>query len=176
MSEWFKESVLKAVKQVLLQGFESLSCHNFFEGFLFCIMYLSIFMLPLFGSLIAGGFGRFFGKRGSALISTFCLFVSSFFSIVSFYEVGFAGCPVNLPLFSWIRVELLDSFWCVSIDTLTSVMLVVVTCVSFFVHVYSIGYMASEPYLSRFISYLSLFTFLILSLVLADNYLQLFFG
>ena len=139
-------------------------------------MYLCIFILPLIGSVIAGGFGRFLGKRGSALITTFCLFFSSLFSFISFFEVGLSSCPVSVSIFPWICVELLDSFWCVYVDSLTSVMLVVVTCISCFVHIYSIGYMAEEPYLSRFMSYLSLFTFLILSLVLADNYLQLFFG
>ena len=117
MTEWLKVSILKVVKQVLLQGFESLSCHSYSilnvnsaNGLNFCVMYLCLFMLPLFGSLVAGSFGRFLGKRGAALTTTFCLLVSSFFSIVSFYEVGFAGCPVIVSLLPWIRVELLDSF------------------------------------------------------------------
>ena len=139
-------------------------------------MYLCLFLLPLYGSFVAGFFGRFLGTRGSAMVTCSCVIVSFVLSVFGFYEVGLSSCPVTLPLFSWMKVDLLDSFWCIYVDSLTAVILVVVTSVSSLVHLYSIGYMSEDPYLSRFMSYLSLFTFLMLSLVLADNYLQLFFG
>ena len=135
-----------------------------------------IVFLPLIASFISGFFGKYIGERSSEVITSLFVSISAILSLFIFYNVILENYENNITIVSWITSGSLDVNWSIKIDPLSSVMLVVVTCVSFFVHVYSIGYMASEPYLSRFISYLSLFTFLILSLVLADNYLQLFFG
>jgi NADH-quinone oxidoreductase subunit L len=89
--------------------------------------------------------------------------------------IGF-GQDVRVPIVTWIASGDLRIDWALRIDTLTAVMLVVVTTISAFVHLYSIGYMAEDPYRPRFFSYLSLFTFAMLALVTADNLVQLFFG
>ena len=91
-------------------------------------------------------------------------------------QVGFGHQDARVPLFTWIISGDLKVDWALRIDTLTAVMLVVVTTVSALVHLYSIGYMAEDPYRPRFFAYLSLFTFAMLMLVTADNLVQLFFG
>lgn len=139
-------------------------------------MYLLIVFLPLVGSLLAGGFGRFLGFRGAAIITTFCVFVSAILSCVAFYEVGLSGSTCYIQLTPWFFCELFDASWGFFFDSLTVVMLIVVTSVSCLVHLYSISYMAGDPHIPRFMSYLSIFTFFMLMLVTADNFLQMFFG
>ena len=97
-------------------------------------------------------------------------------SLVAFYEVALCGSPVNVELAPWFVSELFDAYWGFMYDTLTAVMLVVVTSVSTLVHIYSSSYMDGDPHLPRFMSYLSLFTFFMLMLVTGDNFLQLFLG
>ena len=97
-------------------------------------------------------------------------------SWIAFWRVGFAHQDSREVLFTWIISGDLKVDWALRIDTLTAVMLVVVTTVSAFVHLYSIGYMEEDPHRPRFFSYLSLFTFAMLMLVTADNLVQLFFG
>ena len=94
----------------------------------------------------------------------------------AFFDVGFAGHEARVPLFSFITFGDLHSEWALRIDSLTAVMLVVVTTISSLVHLYSIGYMADDPYRPRFFCYLSFFTFAMLMLVTSDNLVQLFFG
>ena len=139
-------------------------------------MYLTILFLPLLGFLLAASGGRFFGWRGTPLITTFCVFLSSLFSFIAFYEVGIAGSPCYIQLAPWFTSEFFDATWGFMFDSLTVVMLVVVTFVSTLVHIYSISYMSEDPHLPRFMSYLSIFTFFMLMLVTADNFIQLFFG
>lgn len=139
-------------------------------------MYLLIVFLPLIGSLLAGSFGRFLGFRGAAIITTFCVFVSAILSCVAFYEVGLSGSTCYIQLTPWFFCELFDASWGFFFDSLTVVMLIVVTSVSCLVHLYSISYMAGDPHIPRFMSYLSIFTFFMLMLVTADNFLQMFFG
>lgn len=139
-------------------------------------MYLLIVTLPLFGSLITGLAGRLLGYRGAAVLTTACIGVSVFFSALAFYEVAICGSILSLSLSSWFTTELFDAGWGFYFDTLTVVMLCVVTSVSFCVHIYSISYMSHDPHLARFMSYLSIFTFFMLFLVTSDNFLQLFFG
>jgi NADH-ubiquinone oxidoreductase chain 5 len=139
-------------------------------------MYLLIIMLPLIGSCTAGLFGRYVGPNGSAIITTTCLFLSFFCSFFAFYEVALLECFVYIKLISWIDSELLNVDWGFMFDTLTTVMCCVVTFISTLVHLYSIEYMAYDPHLSRFMSYLSLFTFFMLILVTADNFVQMFVG
>src|SRR5258708_1639491 len=97
-------------------------------------------------------------------------------SWLAFADVGFGHHDSRVTLFPWIISGELKVDWALRIDTLTVVMLVVVTTISAFVHLYSIGYMAEDPYRPRFFSYLSLFTFAMLMLVTSDNLVQLFFG
>jgi len=137
--------------------------------------YLLVF-LPLVASFIVGIFGRFLGDKISQLITCSFVLISSALSIYIFSDVAINSNTYNLKIFNWITSGGLVLNWSINIDTLTSVMLVVVTSVSALVHVYSVGYMSHDPDKPRFMSYLSLFTFMMLMLVTSDNFLQLFFG
>src|ERR1044071_9801876 len=139
-------------------------------------MYQAIVFLPLLGSAIAGLFGRLIGARPSELVTTVLLFASMVLSWIGFFQVGFGHQDARVVLAPFIISGDLHVEWALRIDTLTAVMLVVVTTISAFVHLYSIGYMAEDPHRPRFFSYLSLFTFAMLMLVTADNLVQLFFG
>jgi NADH-quinone oxidoreductase subunit L len=139
-------------------------------------MYQAIVFLPLLGSAIAGLFGRLIGARPSELVTTVLLFASVVLSWIGFFQVGFGHQDARVVLAPFIISGELHVEWALRIDTLTAVMLVVVTTISAFVHLYSIGYMAQDPHRPRFFSYLSLFTFAMLMLVTADNLVQLFFG
>jgi NADH-ubiquinone oxidoreductase chain 5 len=139
-------------------------------------MYLLIVFLPLVGSCFAGLFGRYLGSWGSAIISTSCLFLSLLISFFAFYEVALIGCFVYIKLATWISSEVLNIDWGFMFDTLTVIMCVVVTFISCLVHLYSTEYMSHDPHLPRFMSYLSLFTFFMLILVTADNFILMFVG
>src|SRR6266850_1864198 len=115
------------------------------------------------------------GSRSAELITTVLLFIAMILSWIAFARVGF-GQDARVQVASWIAVGDLRVDWALRVDTLTAVMLVVVTTISSFVHLYSIGYMEEDPYRPRFFSYLSLFTFAMLALVTSDNLVQLFFG
>ena len=116
------------------------------------------------------------GSRAAELITTGLLFVSAALSWVALVDVGFMHHDVRITLLPWINSGDLQVAWALRVDTLTAVMLVVVTTVSSLVHLYSIGYMDADPHRPRFFAYLSLFTFAMLMLVTADNLVQLFFG
>ena len=137
--------------------------------------YLIIF-LPLLGFLITGLIGRKIGDFASQFITCSFVFVSTALSFFYLYLFINGSSVLNFVIFNWITSGDLNLNWSIYIDTLTSVMLVVVTSVSFLVHVYSIGYMHHDPDKPRFMGYLSLFTFAMLMLVTSDNFLQLFFG
>src|SRR5215475_13073027 len=141
-------------------------------------MYQAIVFLPLLGSAIAGLFGRLIGARPSELVTTVLLFASMVLAWIGFVQVGFGHQDARVVLAPFMVSGDLHVEWALRIDTLTAVMLVVVTTISAFVHLYSIGYMADDPpaHRPRFFSYLSLFTFAMLMLVTADNLVQLFFG
>ncbi len=139
-------------------------------------MYLLIVFLPLVGSLQAGLLGRFLGSKGAAIVTTGCVALSSFLSWAAFYEVGLSGSLCHVPLSSWFSSELFDAAWGFYFDTLTVVMLVVITSVSTLVHLYGVSYMSHDPHVPRFMSYLSIFTFFMVMLVTSDNFLQIFFG
>ena len=134
-----------------------------------------IIFLPLLASIITGFVGKKIGSRNSEIISCLLITLSTILSIFVFVNV-INGYNDNLVIASWIKSGTLDVNWSIKIDSLSSVMLVVVTLVSSLVHIYSIGYMSHDPDKSRFMSYLSLFTFSMLILVTSDNFLQLFFG
>src|SRR5208282_1092589 len=116
------------------------------------------------------------GSQAAELITTALLAISWVLSCFAFVDVGIRGHEARIPLFNFIVSGDLKVDWALRIDPLTAVMLVVVTTVSGVVHLYSIGYMADDPYKPRFFSYLSFFTFAMLMLVTADNLAQLFFG
>ncbi len=139
-------------------------------------MYQAIVFLPLLGCLIAGFFGRIIGPRPSEIVTTAFLFASMVLSWIAFVRVGFGHVDERILLMTWVQSGDLKVDWALRIDTLTAVMLVVVTTVSAFVHLYSIGYMEEDPHRPRFFAYLSLFTFAMLALVTADNLAQLYFG
>ena len=137
--------------------------------------YLIIFS-PLIGFLIAGLFGRKIGDLSSQVITSLLVFISAALSCYFLYHFINGSEVLNFIIFNWISSGDLTLNWSIYIDTLTAVMLVVVTSVSFLVHVYSIGYMSHDPDKPRFMAYLSLFTFAMLMLITSDNFLQLFFG
>ena len=116
------------------------------------------------------------GSRLTEIITTSFLMISCVLSWIAFWQVGFGHQDQHVRLFTWIISADLKVDWALRIDTLTAVMLVVVTTVSALVHLYSIGYMNEDPYRPRFFTYLSLFTFAMLALVTSDNLAQLFFG
>jgi NADH-quinone oxidoreductase subunit L len=139
-------------------------------------VYASIVFLPIIASLIAGLFGRLIGARASELVTTSALFVSAALSLIAFYDVTLMGHSHLVQVLPWIYSGDLRADWTIRVDALTGVMLVVVTGVSSLVHLYSIGYMADDPGRPRFFSFLSFFTFAMLMLVTANNFLQMFFG
>ncbi|MGC2523064.1 MAG: NADH-quinone oxidoreductase subunit L [Stellaceae bacterium] len=139
-------------------------------------MALAVVFLPLVAAIIAGFFGRAIGDRGSQLVTCGALLVSAALGIVLFRDILAAPQPQIIPLFSWIVAGGVDVAWSIRLDTLSGVMILVVTVVSSMVHVYSIGYMAEDKSIPRFMAYLSLFTFFMLALVTANNFVQLFFG
>ncbi len=140
------------------------------------MLYQIIVFAPLLGALIAGLGGRKLGDKPSMAITTLLLFVSAIFSWVVFFRVTGGGEETTVNLFRWMDVGDFKANWALKIDSLTAVMLVVVNTVSALVHLYSWGYMDEDPHKPRFFAYLSLFTFAMLMLVTADNFIQMFFG
>ena len=135
-----------------------------------------IVLLPLFGATISGFFGRKLGSKVSQGLTSLFVSISAILSFFIFYKVFIHDYSSNKLIFKWISSGDFLVNWSIYVDSLTSVMLVVVTLISSIIHFYSIGYMSHDPHKSRFMSYLSLFTFAMLTLVTADNFLQLFFG
>jgi len=132
--------------------------------------------LPLVGAILAGFFGRQLGDRGAQYVTCGLLLVSALLSIIVFFDVAVGGNARTTELFTWFDSGSFELSWAVRMDTLGAVMLAVVTVVSAMVHVYAIGYMEHDPAIPRFFAYLSLFTFFMLMLVSADNFVQMFFG
>jgi NADH-quinone oxidoreductase subunit L len=139
-------------------------------------MYDLIVFLPLIGFLIAGLIGNQIGPRPSEIVTTGLLGLSGILAWIAFFRVGVGGADAHVIVANWFTVGKLATAWAFRIDTLTAVMLVVVTTVSFLVHLYSVGYMHEDTSRPRFFAYLSLFTFAMLMLVTADNLVQMFFG
>ena len=139
-------------------------------------MEIALLFLPLMASITSGFFGKYIGDKSSEIITSLFVSISAFLSLILFYEVIFNQYENNIIIATWINSGTLDVNWSIKVDALSSVMLVVVTLVSSLVHIYSIGYMSHDPHKPRFMAYLSLFTFAMLTLVTADNFLQLFFG
>ena len=139
-------------------------------------MYLAIIILPLLGSIASGFFGRKIGVSGAPVITCLAVVLTTLFAVVAFFEVGYNNTPLSMEVFRWIDSESLNVLWGFHFDSLTVSMLIPVLIVSSLVHIYSIAYMAEDPHIQRFFSYLSLFTFMMVILVTANNYLLMFVG
>lgn len=139
-------------------------------------MYLAIIILPLLGSIASGFFGRKIGVSGAQIITCTAVVTTTILAVLAFFEVGLNNIPVSIEVFRWIDSESLNVSWGFHFDSLTVSMLIPVLIVSSLVHIYSIGYMSEDPHNQRFFSYLSLFTFMMVILVTANNYLLMFVG
>jgi len=139
-------------------------------------MYLSIIFLPLLGCIASGFFGRKVGVDGARLITSLSVIITTILAILGFFEIGFNNLPVTINLFRWIDSEWYNIIWGFQFDSLTVSMLIPVLIISSLVHIYSISYMSADPHNQRFFSYLSLFTFMMIILVTANNYLLMFVG
>lgn len=137
---------------------------------------IMIIVLPLISALINGLFASKIDKKLASIVATSFLSLSALFALIIFYHTGLNGHIIHIKLLPWIEVSQFKVDWSIYIDQLTSIMFIAVTWVSSVVHIYSLGYMAEDKGIVRFLSFLSLFTFFMLMLVSADNFLQLFFG
>ena len=138
-------------------------------------MEYAVIFLPLLGSVVTY-FGKGLGNLFSQIFSCLMVSIAAIISVVIFYDGLINNNYGNYLIFEWINSGNLNVNWSIKIDPLSSIMIMVVTSVSALVHIYSIGYMSQDPHKPRFMSYLSLFTFSMLCLVVSDNFLQLFFG
>lgn len=139
-------------------------------------MYLLILILPLLGALVSGFGGRWLGCKGTSIFSMICILNTTLLALLIFYEIGLCGTTCHIFLATWINSGILNVTWSFLFDSVTSVMLIVVTSVSSLVHMYSIKYMETDPHRPRFMAYLEIFTFFMLVLVTADNLIQMFLG
>lgn len=140
-------------------------------------MYLLILILPLLGSLSSGLLGRWLGYLGGPLLTLVLMGITLVLVLSGYYEIIFMQSSLTLPLpFSWLTLGWMDLDMSFIIDELSISMMIPICIVSFLVHMYAIGYMGGDPHLQRFFSYLSLFTFFMLLMVTADNWLLLFIG
>ena len=135
-----------------------------------------VVFFPLIGFIYCAFFGKFFGDRNSQLITNVLLFASTILSWIIFFKYLGPTNTTTLEVFNWITSGTFSVDWSFRVDALTATLLIVVTTVSSCVHFYSIGYMNEDKSISRFMGYLSLFTFFMLVLVTSDNLLQMFFG
>ena len=139
-------------------------------------MYLAIISLPLLGSIVSGFFGRKNGFAGAEWITCTAIVLTTILAVLAFFEVGLNNTSSSIEVLRWIDSESLNVLWAFNFDSLTVSMLIPVLIVSSLVHIYSIGYMSEDPHKQRFFSYLSLFTFMMVVLVTANNYLVMFVG
>ena len=140
-------------------------------------VYLWIVLAPLLGALIAGLFGRVIGRSGAHWVTILAVAISTVLSGVAYHDIMVAGSPVfDGTVYTWGVVGDLEIAVGFLIDELSVTMMVVVSFVSLMVHIYTIGYMRDDPGYQRFFSYISLFTFAMLMLVMSNNFMQLFFG
>ena len=138
------------------------------------MLYAVVLFAPLLGAAIAGLFGRLIGDRGAQLVTCALMGISALAATIGLSALG--DPPTTVRLFTWAVVDGFVAEWAIRVDGLSIVMMFVVSVVSFLIHVYSIGYMAHDPGIPRFFSYLSFFTFAMLALVTSDNLIQLYFG
>ncbi|WP_439594734.1 NADH-quinone oxidoreductase subunit L [Falsiroseomonas sp.] len=139
-------------------------------------MYVGAIFFPLLGACIAGFFGRWLGDKVSQWATVACMAIAAVCGSLAFIEVALGSAPGVAPLFTFIDVGGFEVEWALRYDTLSVVMVAMVTFISTLIHLYSVGYMSHDATVPRFFAYLSLFTFMMLMLVTADNLVQLFFG
>ncbi|MBW8268490.1 NADH-quinone oxidoreductase subunit L [Caldovatus aquaticus] len=139
-------------------------------------MYVGAVFFPLLGACISGFLGRWIGPIAARWSTVVCMALAAACGVPAFFDVAFGHNPATVPIAAWIATGGLEVSWALRYDTLSAVMVGMVTFVSFLIHLYSVGYMAHDPTQPRFFAYLSLFTFMMLMLVTADNLVQLFFG
>src|SRR5258707_759307 len=140
-------------------------------------IYLTIAFAPLAAAIIAGLFGKSIGKAGAHGVTILGVGVSCTLSFYVLYRILFEGqAPFNGTVYTWLVSDGVAMDVGFLIDRLSAMMMVVVTFVSLMVHIYTIGYMDEDPGYQRFFSYISLFTFSMLMLVMSNNFVQLFFG
>lgn len=139
-------------------------------------MFFAILFLPLISAILCGLFANKYGFLGSQNISIFIIFCTWILSLFIFYEITILQSIVSIKLYNWILIDIFSIYFGLLFDPLSGTMIFVICTISGLVHLYSISYMSHDPYISRFLSYLSLFTFFMLVLVTADNFIQLFIG
>jgi NADH-quinone oxidoreductase subunit L len=140
------------------------------------MIYVAAVFLPLLGAVIAGFFGRAIGDRAAQLVTCICMALAAVCGAAAFWNVAIQGNATTVVLATWFDSGAFEASWAVRYDTLSAVMVAMVTLISTLIHIYSVGYMSHDNAIPRFMSYLSLFTFAMLMLVSADNLAQLFFG
>jgi len=139
-------------------------------------MEILIIFFPLLGSFFSLFFGKFLGNFYACFLTIFLIVMSLFFSVYLFFIIGFFHNNIVIDFLSWFFVYNLKINWLFLFDSLTAIMLIVVLFISLCVHIYSMEYMKGDPHIIRFFSYLSLFTFFMLMLITAGNFIQLFLG
>ena len=139
-------------------------------------MFVGAVFFPLLGACISGFFGRWIGDKPAQWATVVCMALAAFCGISAFVQVALDHAPATVEIVTWLDVGGLQLSWALRYDTLAAVMVGMVTLISTMIHLYSVGYMSHDETQPRFFAYLSLFTFMMLMLVTADNLLQLFFG
>jgi NADH:ubiquinone oxidoreductase subunit 5 (subunit L)/multisubunit Na+/H+ antiporter MnhA subunit len=137
-------------------------------------MYILVLFLPLISSCLCCLLGRYIGRQGSAFISVFLLFLTWIIALFIYFEICYCHTIVSIQLYNWLQLDIYNINIGFLFDPLSSSMILIVITISMLVHLYSIAYMSHDPYLTRFMGYLSLFTFCMLLLVTSDifyNYL-----
>jgi len=139
-------------------------------------MYLGAVFFPLLGACLAGFLGRWLGDRASQWVTVGCMVLAAACGIAAFVQVALGHAHGVIPIVTFLDVGGFEVSWALRYDTLSVVMVAMVTFISTLIHIYSVGYMSHDATIPRFFAYLSLFTFMMLMLVTADNLVQLFFG
>jgi proton-translocating NADH-quinone oxidoreductase chain L len=139
-------------------------------------MIIVTIILPILGFFFSGFLGFYVGRLGSAHVTVFCMVLTSFLSIYFFLQTTLINEVYFIDLGVWVSTGMFVVNWGFIFDPITVLMLSMISVVSTVVHAYSVGYMSEDPHLSRFMSYLSLFTFFMFILITADNFIQLFLG
>jgi NADH-quinone oxidoreductase subunit L len=139
-------------------------------------MFVGAVFFPLLGAVISGLFGRWIGDRAAQWSTVVCMALAAVCGGLAFWQVAFGQVPTTVTIATWLDVGGLEVAWALRYDTLAAAMVAMITLISTLIHLYSVGYMSHDETPSRFFAYLSLFTFMMLMLVTADNLLQLFFG
>jgi NADH-quinone oxidoreductase subunit L len=139
-------------------------------------MLVGAVFFPLLGASIAGLFGRWIGDRAAQMATIICMVLAAICGLTAFWQVALGHAPTTIEIVTFLDVGGFEVSWALRYDTLSAVMVGMVTLISTLIHIYSVGYMSHDPDRPRFFAYLSLFTFMMLMLVTADNLVQLFFG